>query len=254
MNEQWLASGAAILSLTLVVGWSYLQEKRVNDQFWQNISEQWQGRLAQFFYFVGIPYLAIISGLLSPQLLGLNGLEYFNLIDWGSDFLAVQIQQATTLMLLEWLLNVGMTVLAGSIAFLIFVGVWLSLRYQRLGYPSARESVLFTLYYALHWAFYRAVFWFVTGDLYLGVVLGSAFVLLEWAISQMVRHHFSGMQPGSGQQQRILVNAIILILTSTIFFYSPNLWLLLPIHLAMVAIVNRGWGESYQWKTQSGTS
>jgi hypothetical protein len=32
---------------------------------------------------------------------------------------------------------------------------------------------------------------------------------------------------------------IILILTATLFFYSPNLWLLWPVHVAMLVLVRR---------------
>jgi hypothetical protein len=46
------------------------------------------------------------------------------------------------------------------------------------------------------------------------------------------------------RQQRLLINIIILILTATVFFYSPNLWLLWPVHLAMVVMVKKiGAGE-----------
>ncbi len=250
MNRHWLAIGAAVLSLILLPGWYYLKQKRNNDKFWENISEQWPGRLAQFFYFVGIPYFVIIFGGLSPKLLGLKGLDHFNLINWNSDFLAVQVQQAITLMLLEWLLDSSLTILVGSVTLLGLVSIWLGLKRHGVEFTPAPEPMLRTVYYALHWAFYRAVFWLITGELYLGVVLGSGLVILEWLLIQT----FQNQSPT--QRQQFLTSAIILILTATIFFYSPNLWLLLPIQLTMVSIINKGQGAiilhnngGQQWKT-----
>jgi len=235
MHEQALTSSLAVLSLTLILGWYFIKQKRADDPFWQNISEQWPGRLAQFFYFVGIPYFAVSFGILKPRLLGLSGLDYFNLIDWSSEYLAVQIQQATTLMVLEWLIDSSMTLLAGSIALLVWSGIWLSLKYRGSNFSLARQSVTYIIYYGLHWAFYRAIFWSITDDLYLGVVLGSSFIILEWGLIQIWQKQWSTPQPS------FLINTIILILTSTVFFYSPNLWLLWPIHWIMVALTNIGW-------------
>lgn len=239
----------AIISVAIVSGWHYLAENQAGDQLWQNISEQWRGRLAQFFYFVGIPYLALVFGILTPQLLGLKGLEYFNLINWSSNATGVQIQQAVTLMLLEWLLDFNMILLAGSVALLVFAFVWVRLSKQGVIVRTTRWPVAIVVYYAVHWTFYRAVFWAVTGTLYSGVVLGGGLVLLEWTLVSV----FKKQHPL--QNQELLINAIILVLTSTIFFYSPNFWLLLPIHWLMAVIVNPEWGvRRHQWKTQSKSS
>jgi hypothetical protein len=75
----------------------------------------------------------------------------------------------------------------------------------------------------------------VTGDLYLGVVLGAILVLLEWGLIDYLKKQ----QPL--QNPQFLTDTILLILTATVFYYSPNWWLLLPVHLAMVAIVNKTW-------------
>lgn len=71
-----------------------------------------------------------------------------------------------------------------------------------------------------------------TGDLYLGVVLGSAAVILEWVLMAKMRNQ-TLLSPTT------LLNAVILILTAAAFFYSPNLWLLLPFHWAMAVVMAR---------------
>ena len=244
MTNQGLALGAVTVSVALMIGWHYWAQKWTADQRRQNISEHWRSRLAQFFYFVGIPYLALVFGILTPQQLGLKGLEYFNLINWSGETVGPQIQQAVTLMLLEWLLDFNMILLAGSMALLLFIVVWLNLVKQDVIYSVTRQPMLSAVYWAAHWAFYRAVFWAVTGNLYLGIILGSGLVLLEWVLIEVLQNQ------RLAQNQKLLMNAIILVLTSAIFFYSQNLWLLLPIHLGMVAIVNSKWTMGYQWKTQ----
>ena len=235
VNGQGLTIGLAILSLSIIVGWYSFERKQVNNQF-----EQWaavpltQGT-AIFLYFVGIPYLALILGILTPRLLGLKGLEHFVLVDWNGNFLIAQLQQATTLMLVEWLLDSSATILAGLAAVLILIVIRINLTHNGIGPTPYRESALYTIYYGLHWAFYRAVFWSITDDLYLGVILGLAFVLLEWSLVAWVRRRWLE------QKQQFLANTLVLILTSTIFFYSPNLWLLWPVHLLMVAILTGRW-------------
>ena len=233
VNESNLIFGLALFSTALLVGWCALQQKKTGEPTWQKFSEQWPGQIAQFFYFIGIPYLAIILGQITPGLMGLKGIEHIALINWNSDFVAVQLQQAVALVLLEWLFDLPAAVVAGLIAILILAAVWASLlRYPLLVNPPG-FSVLTVIYYGLHWAFYRAIFWLLTGDPYFGTVLGAAWVILEWVLCYVVKKQYPT------RQQKFLVNTIILILTATVFYYSPNLWLLFPIHLALMAIVNQ---------------
>jgi hypothetical protein len=220
MNQLGGAMALAILSVALPVGWFWL--KGTGFKAGQAINEQWLGSAARFFYFVGLPYLAMIAGILPPRLLGLKGLENFVSIN--------ELQKALTLLLLEVLVDGSVVIGVGLIALLLLAGIRLGLAQVGLGfgyYPSALDTV----YDCLHWAFYRAIFWLMSGALYLGLVWGIAWVLLEWVLLAWVQKNWPA------QQQQFLTKTIILILTATIFFYSPNLWLLWPIHLAMVIII-----------------
>lgn len=232
MSEYGPAMALAILSLALPVGWSWLKGKRIKAGVGQMINEQWWNPAARFFYWVGLPYLAIISGVLPPRFLGLKGLENFISISLTGDFSA-ELQKAVTIMLLEGVIDGNVMLGVGLAALLILTGIRLGLAQLGLGLGAGYHdaSVLDTVYDSLHWAFYRAIFWVITGDLYLGVVWGAAWQLLEWALSAWVQKSWPA------QKQHFLTNTIILILTSMIFFYSPNLWLLWPVHLALVAIV-----------------
>lgn len=227
MNEPWGLLALLIVSSGLPVAWgqfSQSQPKAVDRHY------PFKG-IARFLYFVGIPYAAVLLGLLTLDQLGLTGLSSFNLIDWSGNLL-LELQQATTLMLLSWLLDSGMAIVAGGVALLLFFAVRWGMARQGLGRPSLPVSPVEITYHALHWAFYRAIFWGITGDLYLGVVLGVVAVFLEWLLIIKIRGEFS-LSPAT------LLNGMILLLTATAFFYSPNLWLLLPFHWGMVAVTNR---------------
>ena len=238
INDANFAFGLALLSMALLVGWFALKQKKTGDPTWQKFFEQWPGHIAQIFYFVGIPYLAIILGQITPGLLGLKGVEHIALINWNNEFVAGQLQQAAALVLLEWLFDLPAAVVVGSIAIIILAAVWgVMLRYP-LHLETPGFSVLSAIYYGLHWAFYRAIFWLITGDLYLGTVLGATWVIIEWTLCHLVQ------KQQSASQQKFLINLIILTLTATVFYYSPNLWLLFPIHLVLMAVVNQKPGVS----------
>lgn len=238
MRELWFALGLMGLSVGLWLGWPRLKQGDTPPSRW--VAVPWIKRMAIFLYFVGIPYLALVSGILTPRLLGLKGLDYFALIDWYSQPLGVQFQQAITLTLLEWLLDSQATILAGSAALLTLVGIQRNLFRYQIEIALPQESTLFTLYYAVHWAFYRAIFWLITDDLYLAAVLGVGLVMLEGALFIQIERRWAA------QRRQFWVSSIILILTAAVFYYSPNLWLLLPVHRLLAMLANKKWGTSAQ--------
>lgn len=234
-GQKWWAIGVALLSLLLLLGWFWQKKQQPDDARWEELERQWPGHLAHFLYFVGLPYAAIVFGVLTPRLLGLKGLENFVLIDFRDTALFVgQVQYAVTLMLLEWLIDSASTIVAGMVALVILTGILFGLtRFGFMFANSFRVTVWDTVYHSFHWAFYRAVFWLLTGDLYLGVILGVSFVMLEWFLVAWLD------QTWQTQSQQLWLNSIVLILTGAVFFYSPNLWLLWPVHLAMVMLIKR---------------
>jgi hypothetical protein len=93
----WLTGGLAVVSLALWPGWVWLTRQ---PESWRNLQQRWPGRAAEFFYFVGLPYLALIFGLLPPRLLGLKGLEYLLSISTMSSL--ADLRQALILWLAAW--------------------------------------------------------------------------------------------------------------------------------------------------------
>jgi hypothetical protein len=226
------------VSLALAVGWSWLKSRPGINETCSRLEEQGWGAAARFFYWVGLPYLAVLLGLISPRLLGLKGLEYFNAISldaaWAGWLSGNQWQQALSLFLLEAAVDASAMARLGFVFLLVIVGIRLSLVQAGLAWPGDfRPSILPIVYESLHWAFYRAIFWGLSSDLYLGVIFGLAWVGLEW-----IGLAYWQRQPGGTSS--FWAKLIILILTATLFFYTPNLWVLWVFHLAMVALITAG--------------
>ena len=116
---------------------------------------EWIGQIARFFYFVGIPYLAVVSGLLSPRLFGLRGAEHLALIEWDTSRVLAGIQRAFTLITLEWVFDSPVTITFGTAALLL---VWLirrNLIRHQTPLPNLPQTLLHVFYAALHWAWDR---------------------------------------------------------------------------------------------------
>jgi hypothetical protein len=217
-HQNIFLAGLALLSLALPAGWAWWQKRQT--------SEQWLSSTARFFYGIGLPYLAVIAGLLPPRFLGLKGLETIMALDLNG----ASLQKAVTLLLLECLADGGIVIRLGLAALLLALGLRWGLARLGLKPLAARLSLLEILYDGLHWAFYYAIFWALSGDLYLGVIGGLLWVLLEGALVAWVQRD---------EPTPRLSKTVILILTATIFFYAPNLWLLWPVHGGLAFIGTR---------------
>lgn len=226
INQNLLLAGLALVSLALPVAWAWWQKRQGE----ADTSEQWLPSTARFFYTVGLPYLAVIAGLLPPRFLGLKGLETIMALELNG----ASLQKAATLLLLECLADGGIVIRLGLVVLLLALGLRWGLARLGLKPLAARLSVLEILYDGLHWAFYYAIFWTLTDDLYLGVIGGMLWGLLEGALVAWVQRDEPVYRLGK---------AVILILTATIFFYAPNLWLLWPVHGGLAFIgARRGSG------------
>jgi hypothetical protein len=224
MNQPALLALAGF-SLILAVGGSWFKAEAKQKGLWPKFEEQWWYATARFFYFVGLPYLAVISGFLAPRWLGLKGLENITGL--------AELQKGLTLWGLELFVDAGPVMWPGLMALGLLIGIRLALAQKMSSLTPTFSQLLIQIGYdGLHWAFYRAIFWRITGDLYLGVVYGVMLMLAEWSLSAWVQGH----HPFRDQKQ--LARQIILILTATLFFHSPNLWVTWCWHGLMLAIVN----------------
>jgi hypothetical protein len=109
-------------------------------------------------------------------------------------------------------------------------------RVRSLSLPRRKNlSVVQIVYQAIHWSFYRSAIWLLTDNLYLGVIGGILLVGGEWLLDpgwiDTVRHELSGDER--------LMDASVLIATSVIFFFVPNLWLMIPVHWLLATASRR---------------
>ncbi len=222
INQNLFLAGLALMSLALPVAWVWWQKRQGE----AGINEQWLPSTARFIYGVGLPYLAVIVGLLPPRFLGLKGLETI----MGLDLNGAAGQKAVSLLLLECLADGGIVIRLGLAALLLALGLRWGLARLDLNPVAPRLSALEILYDGLHWAFYYAIFWALTGDLYVGVIGGMLWGLLEGALVAWIQRD---------EPTPRLNKAVILILTAAIFFYAPNLWLLWPVHGGLAFIGTR---------------
>jgi hypothetical protein len=246
MSEQGQLIAWAVVSLALPVGWTWRQSRLTKAGTETGLAEQWLNSAARFFYGVGLPYLALITGAVAPRFLGLKGLENLAALPLSGDIATrlADLQKAAAFILLECLADGGVMFKVGLAALLLLAGIRLGLARLGLALPASTSSIGETVFEGLHWAFYRAIFWIMTGDLYLGIVWGTVWVLLEWTLIAWV-------QPdGPAQKPQLLMKAMILIVTSTLFFYAPNLWLLWPMHGVMVILLVLPYRASPEFRKQ----
>lgn len=169
--------------------------------------------VARLAYYVGIPFIALFSGLLNLRAMGLGFFDWADGTRW-----------AIVIILAGWLL---------------LMAIWLP--YLRatadVGAPPWRQSLTFArrlveiIYMQAHWAFYRAaaivlLIGSVPDAAYWGTVLGLGLVLVEAFADPRVRLHLTQV----GETDLIVWNAGLAIINAIGFIVTRNLWLLLLIH------------------------
>lgn len=177
----------------------------------------WLVQTFRFAYYVGLPFLALIRGAMSPRLLGLSHLD--------------------------WIGGIGSGVPLGLGAFLLLAWGWShyirSLGRRKVERPRLAEVhtlsqpwgwpliLLEVIYLEAHWAFYRSGPLAVLRD-YWGVFAGLGVVLIEWAMNPKLRRSL-----GTERQGEIVWNGSLALVIAIIFLFTRNLWLCALIHLGL---------------------
>lgn len=252
-DTRWQLIVYVFASVTLWVVAAQLSRRR------SPLSKGWAASILRFGYYIGLPYAALILGVVPGRYLGLVGLDRLQARDsatpglepgTGIWHLLSQVRDDISLVVLDWLPDVGTIAGLGVVMLLLLSVTWLGYAYLRRGAISgpgthlpSKLSGMQVVYQAIHWSFYRSAVWLLTDDLYLGVVGGILLVGGEWALDP-------GWAHGAGHtlsREKLLIDASVLIATSVIFFFVPNLWLLLPIHW-LLAMTSRRMVAWRQWQ------
>ena len=266
-DARWQLLAYVFVSIVLRMVAAQLWRRRAGIGWVRRLSKGWAASILRFVYYVGLPYAALILGVAPGRYLGLVGQSDWwadkalwadsepgwtisQLFSWLRDYLS--------LVLLGWLPDLARLIGLAAVMLLLLGLTWLGYGYfrrrvQAVGIegwkdagwekwrigrieaggrggseagPGKGFSPIQAVYQAVHWGFYRSAIWLLTDDLYLGVWGGILLVGGEWMLAL-------GAADGDGrlhEWEEGLIDASVLMATSVIFFFVPNLWLLLPVH------------------------
>lgn len=187
----------------------------------------WAEELIRLIYYLGIPFLAAVNGLLGADLLGISG------TDW------LDSRSAQGFLWEDWMEGVGLAVAA----LLAVVGVWFSARLVSRWAGLAPvtlplhaplwQRLLHAVYDQVHWAFYRSgpILWL--NDLYWGTFAGLALVLLEAALNPALWWALKSPATAGPALFRLGMAWV----SALLFLATRNLWLTAGVHLVLAALL-----------------
>ncbi len=255
IDIRWQLVAYVFVSIILWMVAAQLSRRRTSISWTRLLSEGWAASIVRFAYYIGLPYAALILGVVPGRYLGLVGLDRLQakgspLTGFASASdawqLLFQLRDDVSLVILDWLPDVGRLASLAVAMLLLLSATWLG--YGRFRYhltaglglsltstPKTQDvSGIHVVYQAVHWSFYRSAVWLLTDDLYLGVVGGVLLVAGEWVLEP----GWIDREQHTLSREVLLIDAGVLTATSVIFLFVPNLWLLLPIHW-LLAIASR---------------
>jgi hypothetical protein len=247
MDARWQLVAYVLVSIILRTVAAQLSQRRTDLVWVRFFSEGWPTSALRFVYYIGLPYVALILGVVPGRYLGLIRPDRLREPASGSTstFLG-QVRDYLSVVALGWLPDLGTIAGLGAIL-MLFLGVtWLGYSHlrgvvrteSRASRASRRGNkgpgAVSVIYQAVHWSFYRGAVWLLTDDLYLGVIGGIVLVGGEWMLDS--RRMQKMRRPHAGEA--LLIDASVLVATSLIFFFVPNLWLLIPVHW-LLGLVSR---------------
>lgn len=209
--------------LGYVVGTHALRLLRSRD-FWRPPYRDLVEQTGRFLYFLGIPYL-VLGGWPRPMMSGLLSLQDMGLVAWGPRWHAAR-----------WLQAAGNGLGLGMVALAMLSLAWINAN-RRSPQNGISPSLCFSpqpywvlmvdlIYLEVNWAFYRGALTLLLGDVYAGVFVSLALVLLQWGLSPLWREGWGSRSRAADQWLR---SALVLLAALT-FLTTRNLWICLLIH------------------------
>ena len=227
----WVVFSIGLYALAVDLAWHYRRPRPGGrlGQWAETLKKwphsRWLMEAVRFLYYIGIPYAALLRGVVLPRLMGLTHLD--------------------------WVKGIGLGTALGGGTFLLLalIGWWyaraiaalpLSARQrwgESLGNDSTNGWILLreVIYLQTHWAFYRSAAILFLDNQYAGVFLGFLLVTLEWSINPAWRANLSLPRRSVNTLTRWTMAFVMAI----IFLFIRNLWLLVPIHWAIEVACHR---------------
>jgi hypothetical protein len=211
----WVAAtlliGYATLQVAYHSGAGRIQHLVQTNPVWHVLAE-----LAAFVFHIGLPFLALISGVIGLDLIAL-GMPH---VDAVLGFAPI-----------DWVRSTG---IATGTALFVLAVLWLAGRRQPLANCFTRWESGFALFRIVlfdevHWVFYRSVGTLLFQDAYWGAVLGFGLIGLEWALHP----NFVAAAKSPETRQWLLLRLVCLLVSSALYLGVQNLWLMLLAHWAI---------------------
>lgn len=172
-----------------------------------------------FVYHIGLPFLALIGGALSLDLLGLG---------------TIAVEGVPTLVgftPLDWMRG---SIVATLTAGFVLIVLWIARR--AAGAPPSLSTNMPGLlpilrdaaYAEVHWAFYRAPFALLLQDAYWGTAAGFALVAIEWLLMRWLRR-----VPIQEDRTHTLTMTCCALTSGLLYLIARNLWLTIAAHAAI---------------------
>ncbi len=177
----------------------------------------------RFLYFVGLPYVALLSGLIPATQVGLVNREWLRDLTLSlplglGAFLVLLLLRALTL----WREK---TAPGGTLTGESSPSLWLTLR----------EST----YQEIHWAFYRSAPLLAVDDRTQGIALGLGIVALEAWLNPSWRERWHHPHLAA----TALRTAGLAVIMAVIFGITGNLWITLGLHVAVESASAWAWSR-----------
>ncbi len=179
--------------------------------------------LGALMFYIGVPFLALLTGTLSLDLAGLGRL--------GSS-----IDQTFGFTTGEWLRAIGSSI--GTTA-LALAALWVSRRSAGIVAPgdSGPSAALAAFRDEAHWMLYRAPGTLLLSDPLYGALLGFALMVFEW----LLHPRFLIAHAARDNRWHLLVRLLCAVVSGTLYLGTRNLWV-----MAAAAIVIRVAGAAMQ--------
>lgn len=194
----WLVI-SVLCGVALLAGWSFAPNS-------------WRAWLA-LAYWITIPYLALLTGAVSPRFMGLYFLDWANSFQAGMVLFLVIVILAAVARLLTVTPEQNRAVTSGT----------------RLETWAGVAVVIFCCgAEEFFWSFLRGAFWETALTLPLSFDVPSYWAI--WLAALFALPVSLVLQPSTSRR---LVKVAILIVTSVVFFYTRNFWLCWLLHSAI---------------------
>ena len=207
------------VTLSIVIGLGACVAYRARgERYWhEDATGTLVGEVALFVYHVGLPFVALIAGSISLDLLGLG-------TGWS------RTDHLVGFTLTEWLTGIATAV--GAVMLVIVV---LALNRRAMDAPPNRESTFVlvrnAVYDEVHWALYRAPFILIFADAFFGAIVGIAVMLGEWMLRRSITR-------GPLERNHLLVLILCAVVSAFLFVTTRNLWVMIAADLAVRLIAN----------------